>query len=131
MTGEHLAGYCGPDRKQLITGNTAPDYLKVEMAGDFGYDILRLGESSPECLETYHQAVAMHGRWAMLGVVGMLAPEALNKYAGFNTAEPIWFKSGAQIFNGGIDHLGSSSLVHAQSIIAIISILRDCCDGCH
>ena len=48
------------------------------MAGDFGYDILRLGESSPERLETYRQAMTMHGRLAMLGVVGLLAPEALN-----------------------------------------------------
>ena len=78
MTGEHLASYYGPTWKQFITGNTAPDYLKGQMAGDFGYDILRLGESSPERLETYRQAVTMHGRWAVLGVVDMLAPEALN-----------------------------------------------------
>ena len=78
MTGEHLASYYGPEWSQFITGNTAPDYLKGQMAGDFGCDILRLGESSPERLETYRQAVTMHGRLAVLGVVDMLAPEALN-----------------------------------------------------
>ena len=42
MTGEYLASYYGPERKQFIAGNTAPGYMKGEVAGDFGYDILTL-----------------------------------------------------------------------------------------
>ena len=42
MTGEYLASYYGPERKQFIASNTAPGYMKGEVAGDFGYDILTL-----------------------------------------------------------------------------------------
>mmetsp|Transcript_43680 Transcript_43680/g.130947 ORF Transcript_43680/g.130947 Transcript_43680/m.130947 type:complete len:246 (-) Transcript_43680:100-837(-) len=63
-------------RPMWYPGATAPKHLDGSMAGDYGFDPLRLG-TNKDTLQWYREAELMNGRWAMAAVAGILFTDAV------------------------------------------------------
>ncbi|KAJ6830365.1 chlorophyll a-b binding protein 4, chloroplastic [Iris pallida] len=76
---------------EWLPGLASPNYLNGSLPGDNGFDPLALAED-PENLRWFVQAELVNGRWAMLGVAGMLLPEVFTKMGIINVPE--WYDAG-------------------------------------
>ncbi|KAI5069693.1 hypothetical protein GOP47_0015994, partial [Adiantum capillus-veneris] len=73
---------------EWLPGLASPAYLDENLASDNGFDPLGLAKD-PANLKWYVQAELQNGRWAILGVAGMLIPDLLTKIGVINV--PAWY----------------------------------------
>jgi light-harvesting complex II chlorophyll a/b binding protein 5 len=99
-----LAKWYGADRKiylpeGLLARSEIPEYLTGEVRGDYGYDPVGLSKK-PADFEKYLANELIHARWAMLGALGFVLPELLNRFGAECGPEAVWWKTGATLLEG-------------------------------
>ncbi|XP_020575874.1 chlorophyll a-b binding protein CP24 10A, chloroplastic [Phalaenopsis equestris] len=83
-----------------------PEWLDGSLPGDYGFDPLGLGKN-PAFLKWYREAELIHGRWAMVAVVGILVGQA---WSGIP-----WYEAGAA--PGAISPFSFGSLLGTQLLL--------------
>ena len=122
-----MPAHYGPSRRRFLPeafGYAFPAHLDGTLCGDVGFDPLGLGKEKG-ALDRYRELELLHGRWAMLGVVGAAVPEALARFGGFELGEPVWWKVGEAKLNSpdlALDYLGFGGFhIAGSSGLAVIA----------
>jgi len=118
---ENLIKFYGATRSLLV--KNAPLHLDGHLPGDQGFDPLGLAVA-PGSMEKMREYELLHGRWAMLGVPGILLPEFLGRYTDLQLGETVWWKVGASKLSGDdLDYLGVEGLHLAggQAVFIIVA----------
>jgi len=97
-----------------MPGATAPAHLKGELPGDYGFDPLELGKD-PKDLEWYVQCELQHGRWAMLGVAGVIAVEV--------AGQGDWVSAQPTTWDGTAKYLGNETHAPLFAVIGVNALL--------
>ena len=96
-------------------------YVTGVYPGDYRWGIADLG-ADQITLDPYRKAERIHACWALLDIMGCLAPEILAKFTGSQLSGPAWFQTGAEIFKESrVNHASNPSLIHATSIFAVLT----------
>lgn len=119
----------GPERPKWLgpLPHEYADWLPEEAAGNYGFDVARLSQPEGK-FDRYFELELLHARWAMLGMLGAVIPELLQRYASINFAEPVWWRVGAAKAAGeDLNYLGVGGLRIAGGqgifIIAVCQVL--------
>merc|ERR1712226_891534 len=115
------ASVSAPERPLWLGPYTGavPPYLDGSLVGDYGWDTSGLS-TTPEALLRNRDLELIHARWAMAGALGALLPELLSVYAGTPLATRLVQGRSPDLLGRRPDYLGNPSLIHAQSILAIL-----------
>ena len=98
-----------------------PSYLDGTLAGDAQFDPLHLSDTEEKRRRNVELEL-LHGRWAMLAVVGVCVPEILSRSGALELSEPIWWKIGEKVLEGiDVNYLGIEGF-HIAGASGIIGI---------
>jgi light-harvesting complex II chlorophyll a/b binding protein 7 len=124
--GERRPTFLGP---LPIPGSLAAPHLTGDVAGDYGWDPLKLAAAStaPPAVDAprlarYVELELLHARWAMLGALGALVPEAITLSGAASFGEDRWFLVGrAKLAGEDLNYFGVPGLRIAggQGVAAI------------
>ena len=105
--GSDCSEWLDPERSTSV-------YLTGVYPGDYRWGTADLG-ADHITLEQYRKAELIHARWALLDIMGCLAPEILANLTGSQLSGPAWFQTGVEIFQEGSSN---PSLIHDTRIFA-------------